>query len=453
MLPTNRNILFLLFAFLATLNLTAALPRQRLRTEPERRLVQPIPISKVTGPIDDSLCKLLNTCKSASSSASSTSSSSATNVKTSSTSTSSVGASSTSSSSASSTAKASSTSSIKPSSSSGSGKYKAKILAPGNTARPLPTYVFTMPVLSMPLLGSSSATKTTSTFTSTKTSLVTVTTTKTTTSTSTSTAVATKTLSGQLTTVTAVTVVPVATVVPVTTVLTTTALVPVTTTITPLPVATPTATNVATPVLLTTTTVVATPTAVPTADPTNPDEQAVLDAHNNYRVKHGAPSLTWNATLAQYALNWASKCIWAHSGGPYGENGAASVGMPMTMATAADMWYGEMAQYNFSAPGFSEATGHFSQLVWSSSHTVGCAMVQCTPASLGFAWTGPEMASNVWCEYSNTPGNVIGFFDKNVVPPIGATLVNGLVSTTNSLLGSTTPILTGRSDGGIEGEE
>ncbi|CAD6948203.1 unnamed protein product, partial [Tilletia laevis] len=38
------------------------------------------------------------------------------------------------------------------------------------------------------------------------------------------------------------------------------------------------------------------------------------------------------------------------------------------------------------------------------------------------------MASNIWCEYSNLPGNVMGQFDTQVLPPVGVPLVNGIVS-------------------------
>jgi hypothetical protein len=50
------------------------------------------------------------------------------------------------------------------------------------------------------------------------------------------------------------------------------------------------------------------------------DIQAYLDAHNTLRAKHGAAPLTWSDTLATYAQNWANRCVFEHSAGPYGEN-------------------------------------------------------------------------------------------------------------------------------------
>jgi hypothetical protein len=36
------------------------------------------------------------------------------------------------------------------------------------------------------------------------------------------------------------------------------------------------------------------------------------------------------------------------------------------------MWYGEIAKYDFRRGGFSMDTGHFTQVVWRSTTTIGC---------------------------------------------------------------------------------
>ncbi|KAE8246584.1 hypothetical protein A4X13_0g5722 [Tilletia indica] len=501
----KRSFFLLLVAFLATANMTFALPASgRSMEEPSRRLMGGAvgmfssAAASLSG--DMQACRLLTGCPSTVSALPfpmpfpmPTILPSAPKPSTSSSSLSSAPRPLTTSSSdlkpatlvlkpLTSTSTSSSSSSLKPSSSSGK-KYAAKIVAAGNKARPTPTLVWTIPFMPTP--------PKTTTITSIKTITTVLTSTKTTVSSVTSVATSTKTVSGTPSLVTSVTVIPITAVVPITTVITKTEAIPIVSTIlanpatsiftvttvrttstvlsvtTTLPATAPSAAPVTTVIPVTTTLtttaiipvtttvlppttvaadtptttfittiVAATPTTIVTGDPTTAEQQAVVDTHNAYRAKHNAPSLTWNNTLAVFAKNYASKCIWAHSGGPYGENGAATVGVATTMASAADMWYNEITMYNFSAPAFSEQTGHFSQLIWKSSRTIGCAAVQCTPASLGFAWTGPEMATNVWCEYSNLPGNIIGQFDTNVLAPVGIPLVNGLVSTVGSLTGT-----------------
>ena len=44
----------------------------------------------------------------------------------------------------------------------------------------------------------------------------------------------------------------------------------------------------------------------------------VLNGHNDFRASHGASPLSWDNTLADYANNQASRCVFEHSGGPYG---------------------------------------------------------------------------------------------------------------------------------------
>ena len=137
-------------------------------------------------------------------------------------------------------------------------------------------------------------------------------------------------------------------------------------------------------------------------------QASILNSTNVYRYEHNATALTWNASLATTAKNWASNCVWKHSGGPDGENLAEGFG---NATAAVDAWGDERAQYNFKKPtGFSEATGHFTQLVWKSTTSVGCAAVDCTGKNDMDGWF-------LVCEYW-PPGNVVGennaFFEQNV---------------------------------------
>ena len=66
--------------------------------------------------------------------------------------------------------------------------------------------------------------------------------------------------------------------------------------------------------------------------------------------------------------------------------------------------------YNFDNPGFSDATGHFTCLVWVSS----------TKFAIGISINDTTNAVDVVMNTS-PPGNVIGEFQQNVLPALGTT--------------------------------
>lgn len=136
-------------------------------------------------------------------------------------------------------------------------------------------------------------------------------------------------------------------------------------------------------------------------------KKSILAEHNAKRALHSAGSLTWNETLYEYASNYAdeyscpSNGALTHSGGPYGENLGA--GYSSGKATV-DAWYDENSQYSYSSPGFNEATGHFTQVIWASTTQLGCAYKKCDS----------DFGYYVVCEYY-PPGNVVGnTWSKNV---------------------------------------
>lgn len=45
------------------------------------------------------------------------------------------------------------------------------------------------------------------------------------------------------------------------------------------------------------------------------EQKIILDTHNKYRARHGAPALTWNSQAAQFGNNWIQACQFKHSGG------------------------------------------------------------------------------------------------------------------------------------------
>ena len=193
-------------------------------------------------------------------------------------------------------------------------------------------------------------------------------------------------------------------------------------------------------------------TSIPdTTSYTNPEnlQTDILNSTNFYRFEHNATALAWNASLASYAQSWASHCRWKHSGGPYGENLAA--GYP-SATESVDGWGDERAEYNFNTPtGFSEATGHFTQLVWKGTTSTGCAAVNCTGK-------GGMDGFFLVCEYY-PPGNVVGdnnaFFVQNVQSQIhngGPTGTStGSRTATSTVTTSATASATGQNGLGNEG--
>ncbi|SMN21736.1 similar to Saccharomyces cerevisiae YJL079C PRY1 Protein of unknown function [Maudiozyma saulgeensis] len=131
---------------------------------------------------------------------------------------------------------------------------------------------------------------------------------------------------------------------------------------------------------------------------------SMLAEHNKKRELHkDTPDLTWSETLASYAQNYADSYDCSgnlvHSGGQYGENLAVGYGTTGSV----DAWYNEISNYDFSNPGFSSNTGHFTQLVWKSTTQVGCGVKSC-----GGVW-----GDYVICSY-DPAGNVSGEYADNV---------------------------------------
>ncbi|KAF2788377.1 PR-1-like protein [Melanomma pulvis-pyrius CBS 109.77] len=134
-------------------------------------------------------------------------------------------------------------------------------------------------------------------------------------------------------------------------------------------------------------------------------KDAVLNGTNTYRRQHNATGLVWNSTLEAFAEAWGDDCRFGHSGGPYGENLAS--GYPNASASIV-AWGHEREEYDFNKGDFSKQTGHFTQLVWKATTSVGCSRTRCDKHDSGGApgWY-------VVCEYWPR-GNVIGAFTENV---------------------------------------
>ncbi len=133
--------------------------------------------------------------------------------------------------------------------------------------------------------------------------------------------------------------------------------------------------------------------------------QAALDFHNKVRKEVGAPPLQWSTDLAAVAQKWAdhlasdNNCGLSHTpNDPHGENLFAGSGAPYTALDASQDWYGEIKQYKYGPVTYQNfsATGHYTQMVWNTTTTVGIGQATCSNGGIVIA-----------AEY-DPHGNVIG---------------------------------------------
>lgn len=129
--------------------------------------------------------------------------------------------------------------------------------------------------------------------------------------------------------------------------------------------------------------------------------QDMLDSHNAVRARVGVPPLTWSGSLAQTAQDWADYLIatntFFHSpDNQYGENLYEIAGGTTPPNDVVSTWAQEATGYDVRRDTCSGVCGHYTQLVWSNTRELGCAVAM-------------DTRREVWvCEYS-PPGNIVGF--------------------------------------------
>ncbi|MEQ8905656.1 CAP domain-containing protein [Ekhidna sp.] len=137
---------------------------------------------------------------------------------------------------------------------------------------------------------------------------------------------------------------------------------------------------------------------------TQEEIQMILDRHNYWRADVGVTvKLEWSEEMAELAADWAKKlkqkgCGWEHRpDNKFGENLFKGTAGAFDAAYVVDAWAGEKADYNYSKnnckPG--KMCGHYTQIVWNTTTTVGCAKIECD-------------GMDIWvCNY-DPPGNWVG---------------------------------------------
>lgn len=158
------------------------------------------------------------------------------------------------------------------------------------------------------------------------------------------------------------------------------------------------------------------------------DIAAMLEQHNNHRRNStDIPDLVWSTDMANIAAQIASSCVYAHNtqagGGGYGQNigaGASPSDSPgmitNSMFNGEINWYPQ--PYGNNNPDMTnfEHWGHYSQIMWKSTTSVGCAIQDCSGQGLANTGSGVEPWFLV-CNY-DPPGNFGGEY-ANVGAPAG----------------------------------
>ncbi|KAL3285339.1 hypothetical protein HHI36_019447 [Cryptolaemus montrouzieri] len=141
-----------------------------------------------------------------------------------------------------------------------------------------------------------------------------------------------------------------------------------------------------------------------------------LQAHNEYRKKHGVPALKLNKEICHDSQKWADHLIklgnLAHSNNDkYGENifcmQSSNPSFTITGNEPVNSWYKEIDVHTFGVEPKSLNSGHFTQVVWRDSKELG----------VGYAKSGGKII--VVANYY-PPGNYVGRYNENV-PPLGST--------------------------------
>lgn len=104
----------------------------------------------------------------------------------------------------------------------------------------------------------------------------------------------------------------------------------------------------------------------------------VLDAHNEFRSRHGVQPLILNDKLCKYSEDHAkflSQCDSSKlSKGPYGENIFIKSSLRKIYPDAfepVNKWYSEIKNYNENVTSPSKDIKHFAQIVWKETRTMG----------------------------------------------------------------------------------
>jgi pathogenesis-related protein 1 len=126
----------------------------------------------------------------------------------------------------------------------------------------------------------------------------------------------------------------------------------------------------------------------------------MLASHDAVRARVGVAPLVWSDRLAARAQDWADTLLARRQfnhrpNSHYGENLFEITGAPASPAQVVNAWAAESRNYDYNSNRCRGVCGHYTQIVWSDTKEVGCAVAR-------------GGGSEVWvCNY-DPPGNWVG---------------------------------------------
>jgi uncharacterized protein YkwD len=113
----------------------------------------------------------------------------------------------------------------------------------------------------------------------------------------------------------------------------------------------------------------------------SPTAHEIVLAHNEVRQRLGLPDLAWSDQLARVAQAWADTLIqngdFAHRRTlQFGENLYEITGGTAVPSRVVNAWASEVASYNLQENSCTGMCGHYTQLVWRDTKSVGCGMAR-----------------------------------------------------------------------------
>ncbi|MBF0442204.1 MAG: hypothetical protein HQK54_09885, partial [Oligoflexales bacterium] len=163
--------------------------------------------------------------------------------------------------------------------------------------------------------------------------------------------------------------------------------------------------------------------------------QGFVSLHNYYRKQHKADPFIWSSDLRKSAQWWANNCPQPSDNNPHEDADRKGLGENIYYTSdtsfkpgakqAVDKWYGERTIYErfsrnysinypldaaqFNADNASSSTrySHFTQIVWTDTKQIGCALSFCAGYANQYV---------IVCRYSPR-GNIYGSFQAKVKKP------------------------------------